>query len=116
MTKVMMVLAHGPDHPDGNIDDHLDLQVTLTSQGMLDSTAWANGDTPWLTSRIRTDQPRRAGELVKLEEGWAIRNLDNEDDPLLAFSASIMRPGEVARVIRLDGGELVYRIVAVEVG
>ncbi len=51
---------------------------------------------------------------MKLEDGWAIRNLDNEDDPLLAFSASIVRPGEIASVTRLDGKELIYRIVAVE--
>ncbi len=114
MTHVMMVLARGPDHPAGNIDDRLDLQVHLTAQGMLDTVAWETGQTPWLTSRQRSDHPRRDGELVKLEDGWAIRNLDNEDDPLLAFSASIVRPGEIASVIRLDGKELVYRIVAVD--
>ncbi len=116
MTKVMMVLARGPEHPDGNIDDHFDLTVELTPQGLLDGAAWANSSTSWLTSRIRPDQPRREGELVKLDEGWAIRNLDNADDPLLAFSASIMRPGEIARVTRLDGEELAYRIVATQIG
>ncbi len=114
MTKVLMVLARGPDHPNGNLDDRLDLQVHLTAQGLLDAVAWETGHTPWLTSRQRSDQPRRDGELVKLDNGWAIRNLDREDDPLLAFRASIMRPGEVARVIRLDGEELAYRIVSVE--
>jgi hypothetical protein len=116
MTKVMMVLARGPDHPAGNLDDRLDLQVQLTAQGQLDTVAWETGNTPWLTSRRRSDHPQRDGELVKLEDSWAIRNLDNEDDPLLAFSAAIMRPGEIATVIRLDGKDLVYRIVAVEAG
>ena len=109
-----MVLARGPDHPDGNLDDRLDLQVHLTPQGLLDTTAWETGQTVWLTSRHRSDHPKRDGELVKLEDGWAIRNLDRDDDPLLAFSASIIRPGEIAAVTRLDGGELVYRIVAVD--
>jgi hypothetical protein len=116
MTRVLMVLARGPDHPEGNLTDRLDLQVHLTAQGMLDAVAWETGHTPWLTSRQRSDHPRRDGELVKLEDGWAIRNLDREDDPLLAFSASLMRPGEVARVTRLDGEELTYRIVSVEAG
>jgi hypothetical protein len=114
MIKVLMVLACGPDHPAGNLDDRLELRVHLTPQGLLDTGAWETGDTPWLTSRQRSDHPRRDGELVKLEDGWAIRNLDNEDDPLLAFRASIIRPGEIASVIRLDGGELIYRIVAVD--
>jgi hypothetical protein len=114
MTKVMMVLARGPDHPAGNLDDRLDLEVYLTPQGLLDTVAWETGQTPWLTSRHRSAHPRRDGELVKLADGWAIRNLDREDDPLLAFSASIIRPGEIARVTRLDGRELVYRIVAVD--
>ena len=48
--------------------------------------------------------------------GGAIRNLDRDDDPLLAFSAAIIRPGEIARVTRLDGEDLVYRIVAVDAG
>ncbi len=114
MTKVLMVLARGRDHPGGNLDDRLALQAHLTSQGLLDAVAWDTGHTPWLTSRQRSDQPRRDGELVKLADGWAIRNLDRDDDPLLAFSASIMRPGEIARVTRLDGGVLTYRIVSVD--
>ncbi len=109
-----MVLASGPGFPAGNLDDRLELNVELTQQGLLDTAAWETGQTPWLTSRQRPGLPRRDGELVKLEDGWAIRNLEQEDDPLLAFSASIIRPGEVASVFRLDGGELVYRIVAVD--
>src|ERR1700712_5002990 len=116
MTKVMMVLVRGPGQPDGNLDDRLDLQARLTAQGILDTVAWETGNTPWLTSRHRSDQPRRDGELVKIEDGWAIRNLDHDDDPLLAFSAAIIRPGEIASVTRLDGQQLVYRIVAVEPG
>ena len=116
MIRVTMVLVRGPDHPTGNLDDRLELDVHLTAQGLLDTAAWESGRTPWLTSRVRSGHPRRDGELVKLEDGWAIRNLEQEDDPLLAFSASIVRPGEIACVTRLDGGELVYRIVSVDAG
>ena len=114
MAHVTMVLVRGPDDPDGNLSDRLELDVKLTAQGLLDKTAWETGHAPWLTSRHRPDHPRRDGELVKLEEGWAIRNLEQDDDPLLAFSAAIIRPGELASVTRLDGGELLYRIVAVD--
>lgn len=114
MTSVMMVLARGPGEPEGNLDDRVDLHVRLTAQGALDTTAWETGKTPWLTSRHRANKPRRDGELVKIEDGWAIRNLENDDDPLLGFSAAIIRPGEIAYVTRLDGKKLIYRIVAVD--
>ena len=96
--------------------NRLELHAWLTSQGQLDTAAWEAGRMPWLTCRQRLNLPRRDGELVKLEEGWAIRNLDRDDDPLLAFGASLIRPGDLATVTRLDGEELVYRIVAVEAG
>ena len=64
-----MVLARGPDHPDGNLDDRLDLQVHLTPQGLLDTTAWETGQTVWLTSRHRSDQPQ-AGWRIGQARGW----------------------------------------------
>lgn len=116
MTNVIMVLARGPGLPEGNLNDRLELDVQLTAQGQLDTAAWETGNTPWLTTRQRPEQLRRDGELVKIEGGWAIRGLDHEDDPLLAFNAGIVRPGELAIVTRLDGEDLVYRIVAVDMG
>ena len=114
MIKVTLVLAHGPSFPTGNLDDRLELRVVLTPQGLLDVAAWENGQERWLTSQDRPDLPRDEGELVKLEAGWAIRGLAHEDDPLLGFSATIIRPGEITSVRQLDGEDLVYRVVAVE--
>ena len=114
MVNVTLVLAQGPRHPDGNLDDRMHLHVKLTSQGHLDAAAWEVGSTPWRTSRDRPDHPTRTGELVKIEEGWALRELGSEDDPLYSLDAQIVRPGEIVRVARLDGDEMLYRIVAVE--
>jgi hypothetical protein len=114
MIKITMVLARGPSFPGGNLDDRLELLVILTTQGLLDIAAWENGQAQWLTSRDRPGHPRRTGELVKLESGWAIRGLEHEDGPLLGFTATIVRPGEITSVTRLDGEDLIYRIVAVE--
>ncbi len=114
MVNVTMVLAHGPGLPDGNIDDRLTLEVMLTPQGVLDAAAWENGREPWRSSRIRSGQPTRSGELVKIEEGWALRELGSEDEPLYSLNADIVRPGEIVRVSRLDGNEMLYRVVAVE--
>lgn len=82
------------------------------------STAWLGktDGTPWLTSRERAGHPVRSGELVKIEDGWALRSLASEDEPLYSVVAPIVRPGEIVRVSRLDGDEMLYRIVAVEPG
>ena len=114
MVKVTMVLAHAPGHPDGDLDDRMHLRVSLTAQGHLDPAAWEHGHAPWLTSRERAGHAVRSGELVKIEEGWALRGLGSEDEPLYSLAAQIVRPGEIVRVSRLDGDEMLYRIVAVE--
>ena len=114
MLNVTMVLAHGPGHPDGDVNDRMHLRVVLTPQGYLDGPAWESGRDPWRSSRERAGQAIRSGELVKLEDGWALRELDSEDEPLYSLSAEIIRPGEIVRVSRLDGDEMLYRIVAVD--
>ncbi len=116
MVNVTMVLAQGPGFPDGNLEDRMHLHVALTAPGYLDVAAWETGTTPWATSRERPGHSDRTGELVKIEEGWALRDLGGEDDPLYSFAAQIIRPGEIVQVSRLDGDEMLYRIVAVEPG
>ena len=114
MVRVTLVLANGPGHPSGDLDDRMHLEVMLSPQGHLDAAAWESGTAPWLTRRERAGHPVRSGELVKLEEGWALRGLVSEDEPLYSLIAPIIRPGEIVRVSRLDGDEMLYRIVAVE--
>ncbi len=114
MVKVTLVLAHGPGHPDGDLDDRMHLRVALSPHGHLDSSAWEAGTIPWLSSRERAGHPVRSGELVKIEDGWALRGLGSEDEPLYSLTAQIVRPGEIVRVSRLDGDEMLYRVVAVE--
>lgn len=116
MVKVLMVLAQGPGFPDGNLEDRMHLHVTLTPQGHLDAAAWETGTEPWPTSRQRPNHALRTGELVKIEDGWALRDLGSEDDPLYTFAAQIVRPGEIVQISRLDGETMLYRIVAVEPG
>jgi hypothetical protein len=114
MATVTMVLALGPGRPEGDLEDRMVLQVELTAPGYLDAAAWEEGTTPWRTVRTRAGQVTRSGELVKIAEGWALRELGSEDEPLYSFRPGIIRPGEVVSVSRLDGDEMIYRIVAVE--
>ena len=114
MTKVTMVLASGPDMLDGDLNDRIDMQVMLTAHGHLDPSAWETGRETWLTVRQRVGRPTRTGELVKIDDGWALRDVDSEDGPLSSLSATIIRPGEIVTVVRPKGDALIYRIVSVD--
>ena len=114
MVRVTLVLARGPRHPEGNLDDRMHLQVSLTPQGHLDGSAWETDTLPWPTSRELAGHAVRTGELVKIEKGGALRELASADEPLYSLEAAIVRPGELVRVGRLDGDEMLYRIVAVD--
>ena len=54
------------------------------------------------------------GEVIRLDEGWALQSLGSEDDPLWTFEGQLFRPGELVRVGRPDGEELLFRIVAAD--
>lgn len=114
MVKVTMVLASGPHNPDGDLNDRIEMQVALTANVHLDASAWEEGREPWLVVRDRVGRPSRISEMVKINDGWALRTVDGEDDPLSSLSASIIRPGEIVVLTRPKGDALTYRIVAVE--
>ena len=56
----------------------------------------------------------RSGELVKISDVSEKIKKNSVDEPLYSLSAQIVRPGEIVRVSRLDGDEMLYRIVSVE--
>ncbi len=109
-----MVLARGPGRAQGDLDDRMTLHVVLTTGAHLDAAEWSAGNQPWRTRRERSGQPVRSGELVKIDDGWALRELDSEDEPLYRLAANVVRPGEVVSVAKLDGNAMLYRIVAVD--
>ena len=114
MTKLMLVLAHGPDHPDGDITDRLTLELALTSQGQIDVASYDAAPAPWLASRQLDAAAPRALEVIRLDEGWALQSTNSLDDPIWVFEGHIFRPGELVRLHRPDGQELLFRIVASE--
>jgi len=116
MTKITMLLARGPGLPQGDLNDRLTVHAALTGAGHLDLDA-ALGDTaPWVACRERPGQTVKKSELVPLDDGWFLRSLTGDDDPLWLFSAQVLRPGEPVFLQRPDGEELIFRIVASEAG
>lgn len=117
MTKLLLVLAQAPGLPNGNLEDRLELHVALTPQGQLDDQAFEAASAPWHATRERPGRPAQHCDLVRLDGGWVLQGLhDEDDDPLWVLEGWVFRPGELVRLRRPDGTELLFRIVQVEAG
>lgn len=114
MTNLTLVLAHSPEQPDGDIEDRLVVALQLTAQGQIDTSSYEAAETPWLAHRQVNGTAPRDLEVVRLDEGWALQSTTSLDDPICVFEGHIYRPGELVRLRRPDGQELLYRIVASE--
>ena len=114
MAKVLLVLAQAPGLPNGDLDDRLELTLALTSQGQLDERAFEESPLPWTAVHDRPGQPTQHSELIRLDDGWALQSIDeSENEPLWAFEYWLFRPGDLVRLRRADGAELLFRIVQV---
>jgi hypothetical protein len=109
-----MLLARGPDQPEGDLHDRLVMGLGLTRQGQIDLDAYNSASSPWLAFRDREGGTPRALEVVRIEEGWALQSTNSEDDPIWAFDGHIFRPGELVTLRRPDSEILLFRIVATE--
>ena len=114
MAKLTMLLAQGPGMPDGNLEDRLVTHLQLNPQGQIDSAAYDQDPSPWLAVRERPGKDPIQVELIRLDEGWALQSMRDADDPLWTFEGYVFRPGELVRLGRPDGEELLFRIVASE--
>ena len=116
MTKITLLLAQGPDKPDGDLDEKLTMHLVLTGQGLIDPAAYESTPEPWLAERSYSAGPARMLEVIRLDEGWALQSTASLDDPIWLFEGHVYRPGELVRVQRPDGKELLFRIVNTEFG
>ena len=115
MRKLLLVLAQAPGRPNGDVADRLELLLALTPQSQIDERAFTEAPSPWVATRERPGRPSVRSELIRIDGGWALQNLDDGgDDPLWALEGWLFRPGELVRLRRPDGAELLFRIVQVE--
>lgn len=109
-----MILARGPEKPDGDVDEWLTFLLGMTQQGQIDLESYHRAPAPWLATWGTARGAVRTLEVIRLDEGWALQSVDHEDDPICTFDGHVFRPGEVVRVRQPGGHVLLFRIVAVE--
>ena len=114
MAKVLSLLAQSAAQPNGDTATGLDLSVCLTSNAHLDAAAFEVSPLPWPVRRTWPAREDWHGELVRVDDGWAIRAARGDNEPLWDVTAKIIRPGEYITLRRPDGEELIFRIVGVE--
>ena len=114
MTKLTMLLAQGPGLPKGDLGDRLVTHLLLNAQGQIDPAAYDADPMPWLATRDAPGREPIQVEVIRLDEGWALQSMRDADDPLWTFEGHVFRPGELVRLRRPDGEELLFRIVASE--
>ena len=115
MAKVTMLAAQPGGRPDGIGTERLELTLRLTPQGRIDLDATRQPDgAPWPVHWTASDGTEHAGELVRLETGWALREHPGDDDPLWRFEPGVLRPGESVTLREPDGRAAEFRVVAVE--
>ncbi len=112
MAKLTMLLAKGPERPNGDLEDRLIVRLVLNRQGQIDPIAYDNDPSPWLAIRRRPGVEDKHSELIRLDDGWALQSIVSEDDPLWSFEGFVFRPGDLVRLGLPDGEGLLYRIVA----
>ncbi|PZW44998.1 hypothetical protein C8P66_11213 [Humitalea rosea] len=121
MPTVTLVLASGPQHPQGSPDHRFELDLALDRDGRPDPAAWAADPTPWPARRYRPGDPVEVGDVQYDEEsGWRIHFQDEDgagadDAPLAALIRydGRWRPGEILTLTGRSGRDTAWRIVAV---
>lgn len=114
MLRVVMLLAHSDDEPQGNTGDGYEIALALTPDGRLDAGAWDGAADAWRVRRFATGGADRSGRVVRLGDDWAIRYDDKEMETLPGHSGErVFRPGEYVTLCPPGGAERVYRIVEV---
>jgi hypothetical protein len=97
---------------EGEVAERLELRLRLTPDGRI-AAAPLDGEN-WEVAWTGPDGEARAGELVQIDTGWALRHDQGDDDPVWPLQAGVLRPGESVTLREPDGGQTEFRVVSVE--
>jgi hypothetical protein len=112
LSRLTAVLTRGPGQPAGDTGCGIEIELCLNDRGQIDPAC--AGDEPWRVRRFWPNRKDWRGQLVLVDDGWAIRGIDGDDEPVWNLQNHILRPGEYLTLVSPDNVELVFRIVNVE--
>jgi hypothetical protein len=110
-SRVTALLARGPRTAQGDTRCGVEMELSVRPSGQIDASA-ADENRP--VRRFWREREDWHGALVQVGEGWAVRSVRNEDEPLWTLEMRTIRPGEVITLISPTEGEFTFRIVNVE--
>jgi hypothetical protein len=92
----------------------MELRVCLTPLAHIDPVAFASDPLPWPVRRFWPDRADWRGEVIRVDDSWAVQSAQGDDGPVWDLGAGIVRPGEYISLRRPDGEEWVFRVVSVD--
>jgi hypothetical protein len=111
-SRVTALLARGPSAPQGDTRCGLQFELFVDPSGRIEP-AEVEGK-GWPVRRFWRNREDWNGILVEVGEGWALRSVRTEDEPLWNLEIRTIRPGEFLTLLSPTDGEFVFRIVNVE--
>jgi len=91
-----------------DFSDKIILSAALDPTGAIDLAAWVADPAPWPFQRGTL-----TGDLIRIDELWALRADGNDDAPLWLLDLSLLRPGETVALRAPSGDTTSFLIVAV---
>ncbi len=113
MHRVTLLLAFSPGQPAGDTADRIEMRVMLTPNGEIDERAFAADPQPWPMVRDIAGAPPSSGEVIRVDDGWALRRA-GDDDPVWLLDGKLFRPGEYVTLRAPSEGDLIFRVVGVD--
>lgn len=115
MARVLVLLAHSREFPNGDVTQGFELSVRLTTGARLDAHAWMTAPDRWTVRHFRGDATERSGVLIRREDDWAIC-FGADEAPLVVQAGQPIRPGEYLSIRDRKGEARIYRVVQVQPG
>lgn len=113
---IRLELARSPEFPDGAGNRGYEIKAPLTTDGVLDESAWREAKENCTVRRFWQGEPDQEGQLIHTRHRtWAFSYEAGEEDdtPLFHLESHKFVAGEYLSIHEQDGDTLTYRVVRV---
>ena len=118
LSRIVMRLARNPGTEFAGGDDHRGYALTapLTSEGLLDESAYSAAKAECMVRRFAPDEDPTDGRLARRGQRWFFDyddGTDLDDEPVHRLGEHRFAVGEYVTVTDEDGRPLTYKVVEV---